>query len=166
MVKVWAQPHVEDFIRSLGTGEKVDIQTLGRFWQSPGQKLGEKLFVYDMNKAFAPIRCEGEEPLYFQLDRPGTELLIDNVVGKRIMLGDEDDGYRGPSKPQECVNLSFLRLCGISNGGVTFIIRGVYTREEITALGEKFERATKKFYREFLKPFKLIITVSTMPING
>lgn len=168
-LKVWAHPRVEDFIRSLGTGERLDVQTLGRHWFPVGKDQGQKILVYDMTQFLGTINYNDQ--FSFRLDRPGLPL-IDH-------LGDEDE--RQPFDPdrdepvrrrpafkmqKECLNLGFLRLAGISEGsGVSFSIHGVYTREGVDKLASRIEQATNRFYREFLKPYKLIVTVSTQPVS-
>lgn len=160
-LNVWAHPKVEDFIRSLGTGEHVDIQTLGRHWSSKDK---EKLYVYNLS----PDKSSGSAiaKMPFVLNCPGRSLLDaenggeerDGAVGGLQLLSDRIYPYQ--------INISFLRLVGISEGsGVAFTVKGVVSRSGITQLSESIEKATKLFYQEFLKPIRMIVTVSTMPIQ-
>ena len=158
LVNVWAQAQVEDFIRSLGSGELIDVQTIGRHWNRPMkrdensgklQPDDRRLYVYDMTQKLGAL--VGADGVYYNLSHPGSPLI----------------GGDGKNDYNETLNLSFLRLVGISEaGGVSFVIRGVYSRENITKLASQIERTTNRFYREFLRPFKLIVTVSTMPVEG
>jgi hypothetical protein len=149
-VTIWAQPQVEDFLRSLGTGSVIDVQTLGRYWAPAGREL----FVYSLSKELGGLDVNGKFSYY--LDHPGTA--ISSIP---------EEGYSLTRGGGGALNLSFLRLVGISeSGGVSFTVKGVYTRSMITQLGSQIEQATQKFYREFLKPYKLVISVSTMPIEG
>lgn len=175
LVKVWALPKVEDFVRSLGTGETLDVQTIGRHWQPAGKDKAARLMVYELSSPISPINVD-EGGFAFRLDHPGypltesssgginpengemeTEVYIDPITGraKRRML----------TSSKEMLNLGFLRFAGISGeSGVSFVVRGVYTREGINSLASKIEQACVKFYKEFLKPYRMIVTVSTMPI--
>lgn len=171
-VKVWALPRVEEFIRSLGSGEHLDIQTIGRHWASPAslgekKKAGEKkLFVYQMEHNPGIISINDD--FGFRLDRPGSPLVEEPMqAGRRPGLYDDDApvAARAARLPNEVLNISFLRFVGISEAnGVSFFERGVYTISGIDKLAERIEQATNRFYKEFLKPYSVVVTVSTMPI--
>lgn len=170
MLNVWAQPHVEDFIRSLGTGEQLDVQTLGRHWMAPGKDPDKKVLVYQMEHDLGQLNMNNL--FSFRLDRPGYPLVEDSGAGEPAPLHYEDEDRLRPRRPAmrfgpECLNLSFLRLVGISEvGGVSFCVKGVYQREGIDKLAERIEQASTRFYREFLKPYKVIVTTSVMAIPG
>ncbi len=166
MINVWAQPKVEDFIRLLGNGEKIDVQTIGRFW-TPSRKDKEKqIMVYDY-----ALELPRNDIINFRLDRPGLPIL-DIGDDPPIVYPERDREGRLFAIPKGVktnhpgtLNLSFLRCVGISEpGGVTFKIKGVYERSSVDRLGIKIENALKVFYREFIKPYRLIVTVSTMAI--
>lgn len=172
-VGVRALPHVEDFLRSLGSGELIDVQTLGRHWCLPkvAEANGKKLLVYELSNLIGLTSVE-EHGFSFRLNNPGTPLVeaapsLSGEPGRAVARDAEEGAYRPRLKGagNEVLNMSFLRLAGISSSeGVNFTIKGVYTREGITRLAERIEQAGKRFYREFLKPYKVVITVSTMPI--
>jgi hypothetical protein len=167
-VKVWAQPKVEDFVRSLGTGEHLDVNTIGRHW-SPMKKKEppETLLVYEMSRPIGTIHVQ-EHGFSFSLDQPGWPLVLEHKTD--LPSPYEDSGlprrYAVPKKSHsELLNLAFLRLVGISSADVVrFVVNGVYTREGIDNLAMRIEQAGSRFYREFLKPYRVIVTVSTMPI--
>lgn len=148
IVTIWARTEVEDFMRSLGSGEMLDVQVLERYWQPAGtEKQSKKLYVYDLAQDLGPLASgDGLSP---RLDLPGQPLM------------GEKEKYN-----THTLNISFLRLVGISEpGGVSFAVSGVYSREAIDRLGELIKRATQHFYREFLKPYKLVVGVYTMPMS-
>ena len=160
LVNVWALPRVEDFVRSLGSGELIDVQTIGRHWSRPHIRSDSgvltpnpnKLMVYDMSVNLGPL--SSSDGTGYIIHRPGYPL---NVAA--------EDGGRISMKGDEVINLSFLRLAGISEpGGIAFVIRGPNSLENASRLARQIESATGRFYREFMKPFKLVVTVSTMPI--
>lgn len=171
-VNVWTHPRVEDFVRSLGSGEHIDIQTIGRYWSRPnirdekGKMIPDerRLMVYFLEQSLGTLSVDTE--FSYCLDKPGYPL----VNGSDSPPGEGDPaprGYKSLGSGRETLNISFLRLVGVSDGpGVSFTVRGVYSREAINRLGERIKQATNRFYREFLKPYKLIVTVSTMPIPG
>lgn len=178
-VHVWAEGRVEDFVRSLGTGEKVDIQTLGRHWNAPvkrqdnGKKVepsDAKMLVYQMEQNPGIIQMENN--LSFRLDRPGQPLLEDAPPAYQPYPDEDENGRRRPARVGSndrpvIMNLSFLRLCGVSDmDGVAFTIKGVWERGSIDALADKIDRTCNRFYREFLKPYRVIVTCSTQPIVG
>jgi hypothetical protein len=178
-VRINALPKVEEFIRSLGDGSEVAVETIGRHWWSipfPRDPNSAKVLgasVYQMTNNPGLIHLENEG-FSFRLDKPGwplTETPRDGALryrGEAFAPGDEP--YDGPARipdlgPKETLNLSFLRLVGISRSeGVTFGVRGVFTPEQVDRLALQIEAATKKFYQTFLKPYKLVITVMTQAI--
>ena len=154
LVNIWARPEVEDFMRSLGTGEQQDVQTLGRYWTPHGiNKQERKLYVYELSQSLGPLTV-GEQ-LTYRFDLPGQPLTAKS----------ENDRPFGGSDGREVLNMSFLRCVGISDpNGVSFSVAGVFERKSIDRLGKYIELATQRFYREFLKPYKLIVGVYTMPV--
>lgn len=59
-----------------------------------------------------------------------------------------------------CLNLSFLRLVGISQpGGVTFHIGGIFGEDVLDTLERAIGLATKEVYSQFMKPIKLTIAL-------
>ena len=154
LVNIWARPEVEDFMRLLGTGEQQDVQTLGRYWTPHGiNKQERKLYVYELSQLMGPLTVG--DLLTYRLDLPGQPLTIRT----------ENDRPFGGGGGEEVLNMSFLRCVGISGpNGVSFSVAGVFERKSIDRLGKYIELATQKFYRELLKPYKLIVGVYTMPV--
>lgn len=61
----------------------------------------------------------------------------------------------------ECVNMSFLRLVGISSPeGITFEVKGAFTRKYVQNLGQMIMQAGKALYQDFLKPVDVTISVN------
>lgn len=149
--------YVEEFIASLGNGDKLDIRTLTRLWV-PMRK-GENLFLYDAEKLGTHI--EGKD---YVLGPAGTNLIVPGQsggLGGGLLDGSPGDliVYRNPNSK---VNLSFLRLVGSSSqGGTSFVIEGPFSKEYVEALQAKMAKALKEFYISYLKPINLAVVVST-----
>jgi hypothetical protein len=149
--------HVEEFVAALGSGDSHDVQTIGRHWK-PLPK-GTDLRVYDLDTSRTSWPMTVDQTT-FRLDRPGQPLL--DSIARPL----DDGSGRMSKKLQTVVNLSFLRLKGISEpAGVTFGVNGVYTNDELDDLAKHIEDALGKFYRTFLKPYRVVISVSTMKLS-
>lgn len=62
----------------------------------------------------------------------------------------------------EVVNLSFLRLRGISEeNGVTFYLKGAYSWPYVQKLAQRIVQAGRQFYMDYLKPGDITVTIST-----
>lgn len=137
-------PEVEDFFRGLGNGHEEEVAIHGRYWI--GTRGETPLTIYNQVVAIPP----GHDKPYYRVDRPGQPLLE---------FGPDGSGLQG------AINLSFLRLKGISTGaGVSFTVSGVYSRDLILDMKDKMERATLNFYKQFLKPLNFAVFVSTQEV--
>ena len=58
------------------------------------------------------------------------------------------------------VNLSFLRLIGAGDAGVSFICESVVGRSELERISQKLTRASEQFYAEYIQPVHIGIFVS------
>lgn len=150
LVTVWIHPRIEEFIRSLGNSEVLDVKSMGRYWV-PIENTKE-LSVYYMSTSLGMQSADGG---YFTLDRPGQPL-----------IQSEEGGMIGHKGPPSVINLSILRLVGASEGaGVTFGVRGVYTLDALRRMRDQLMDASRQFYVTYLKPVDLSIVVSTQEIN-
>lgn len=133
-ITIWAVPEVEEFMRRVGNGETVAVSSIGRHWVSP---TGEALYAYAMPLLSELLHTDEGAPI--TLDRLGCPLL-ENITGGKY----------------ETINLSFLRLRGISDGqGVTFGVRGVYSLGHLRKLLDRINGATRKFYVDYMRPMDL-----------
>ena len=125
---------VEEFMRGLGTGRKVDVDTVGRYWRAvPAEAT---LQAYDLTQSIG----REDEGSKFRLDHLGHPLI-------------EDNGS---------VNLSFLRLVGISDGaGISFGIKGVYSLSHLRNIQNQLGRCAREFYVSYMQPCDLTVSVST-----
>lgn len=137
-------PRVEEFIQSLGNGSVVDVGTVGRYWTP----IIGKLEAYNI------------QPIPNQQSEDGSVITFD-MLGKPLISVDAEGRERYP-----VINLSFLRLKGISEGaGVSFGIKGVYSLDELRKMKDKIVAAQRRFYVEYLRPVDLLVTVSTQEVQ-
>lgn len=135
-----AHPRIEDFFRAQ-SNDSSPVGNYGRHWISK-----EPLRVH------SPIM-----PLdYIRLD-DGNYVTADRV-GQPIMEGRE--------RPNDTINLSFLRLVGISEGsGIRFGLKGVYSLDALKKLKEQLQQAERRFYLEFMRPIDMTITMSGQEVH-
>lgn len=144
-VSAKVHPAVEDFLRSWGDGTPQDVNLHGRSW-FPLKPSSPPLQVWKL------VLDPGPQPLdrscSYRIARAGHPL-IESIEGCN-----------------DTVNLSFLRLCGISEGaGVSFGVKGVYTEAAIRELGDKLVNATKVFYVSYMRPVDLRVRISTEEVK-
>lgn len=144
-LSVKTHPGIETFFRSLSTGEFSDVTGIGRHWIPIG---GVPLRIHNLVEQVPTISIEAGRRIRF--DRPGQQLLAPSGA-------TSPDGV-----PLQDVNLSFLRLIGISEGaGVTFTVRGVYSEQAVNQMRDTLAEAAKKFYQTFMKPINLTVSIVT-----
>ena len=139
-VSVKTHRNVEEFAKAMGTGEASDIVLIGRYWQPVGT---QPLMVYD-SSFIAPEALKTDEGRAFRFDRVGQPLIA-------------DDGT---------VNISFLRLVGVSEGaGVTFRVAGIFSVDSLRFTRDMISSACKKFYIHYMRPVDLTVQISTQEIQ-
>lgn len=151
-VNIKVHPGIEEFARNLGTGDTQDVRTLGRYWTPTKQPASENgLTVYNMGSN--PGTVTGANGIMFNLDRPGNPL----VSNSGVPIPNNRNSQEYP-----LINLSFLRLQGISDGaGVNFHVRGVYTSDAVKLLAAQVKDALQAFYVTYLKPIDMDVLVMT-----
>lgn len=141
-----AHPMVEAFIQGLGTGETVDVKASGPYWRSVGLDKDKPLLIHRLAEPIPNIALSNGDVV--TICRPGQPLLCNTEPGH--------------SPNTSAVNLSFLRLVGISEGaGVAFSVRGVHTLEALNHIHKLIGEGYRTFYKEYLKPVKLDVVCST-----
>lgn len=135
-----AHPRVEEFMKNLSGGDLVQVGTVNRYWV-PTKTSGVPLNAYGLN---TKIDTFGAQDMDFTIDRLGAPLL------------EAIPDYR-----KERINLSFLRLVGISEGaGVSFNIKGVYSKELVTKMLDGIGIGLRKFYIDFIRPMNVNVQIS------
>lgn len=123
LLKVKAAPQIEAFMRSLGGGDSFNTILGGRYWEPIGTT---PLRVYNAIHNLPPSTI-------YTLTQHGRPLI--------------------PDLKTDQVNLSFLRLVGISEPeGISFVVKGVYSKDLIYRIYTKVTEATTELYKQFLKP--------------
>lgn len=150
-VSVKVHPLVEEFMRSLGSGEVHNVKLFGRHWAPVGA--AEELNVYHLQTN--PGRLVSDDGTVFRIDKPGQPF---------TMGPESNDGSLTAGLPN--LNLSFLRLVGASDGaGVTFSVKGVYEIDGVRRLRDQIAAASRRFYVAYLKPVDMSVMVSTQELS-
>lgn len=141
-VTVKAVAEVEDFFRSLGTGEVENVEIHGRHWYAPDPE--KPLKVYNMLQ---------------QLNSPHYYVA---AVGEALKPPTPINRPYQQNQPQQGVNLSFLRLQGISGvDGVSFGWTMPISPAEANQFSEQITSAADKFVRDHIVPFYIQTAIVT-----
>lgn len=142
-VHVKAHPSIEELLKSWGAGVSSPIIDFGgRNWIFEGPSPE----VWDLDERYARDQSYGDG--YFTLGLPGHDLY------------QERDGLaRGPSV-QPLVNISFLRIVGISHG-TEFELAGVHSMSYLLEVQQKIQKAVKRVYQDYLLPIDLTVQLNT-----
>lgn len=148
-ISVHAHPKVEEFMKSLGSGEELDVRTLGRNWTSVSKDI--PLLVYHIDNSMVQTSFPK-----FCLNRAGQDL---QIMTSKARPRNLDDSPSPPPTPAEFItNLSFLRLKGISSEtGVSFRYAQVLTPEGMIKLRDAITEAEDAFHKTFLKGITLSV---------
>lgn len=146
-VCVYSIPAIEEFMRSASGGEVVAVNTLGRYWQPT--KEGNPLTAYVI-----PV-------MRLATDFSGNGVSLDRLGQPLIEPSQQVPG-------REQVNLSIMRLVGISEGsGIAFKMRGVYSLDELRKMRDRVIQAARNFYIEYLQPVDVSgVLISSTELKG
>lgn len=149
-ISVKTVPGVEEFMRRLGGGETVEVNAFGRYW------LPEWALSIPPLPTGPPLMAYSVVPLEIMRTDDGPTITIDRLGQPFLHTVDRT----------EFINLSFLRLVGISEGaGVTFGMKGVYSLDGLRKLKDKLAVAERKFYLEYLRPIDLNVFINTTEVQ-
>lgn len=156
---VRAHPRLEQLMASVCDGQApVEVRLVGREWVFGAD---QKATAYNLvGNEFAGVKSAAGTAYQYRLDKLGAPLLTSNDDAERRVLG---------ANSQKVINLSFLRLVGISEGvGVSFEIKGVRTKEGIRELSEAIGQASRSFYEQYVRDLRMVATLSVMqsPAQG
>lgn len=155
-------PAVEELLRGWSTGEKHPVAKWGRQWEVEGETT--KLEAWDLATNPGVLPLDGSIK-GFCLDRVGNTIIETRTWGKE----------NGGASSGDVLNMSFLRCVGISEGGVDFFLKGVYSPQLITDIAGAIKQANRTIYINFMRPidFRISLTVdergpitSTQPWAG
>lgn len=152
-LRVKAHAAVELFMRGLAPPDSppVEVSLADRYWVP--QKAAQPLLAYRLGAPMPAIINPMTGSPLFNLDRLSRPIL-------------DDIDSEGRSRGDVPVNLSFLRLIGISEGpGVVFNVRGVYSLDALRAMQDKISYAQQQFYINYIRPVNLSVIVSTQEVQ-
>jgi hypothetical protein len=133
---VRALSEIEDFFRSQAN-ESIDVHEFGHGWVKKDQDLKVWLTANDPGEVLAP----------------GFVYTITPVAASLVSTN---------RKGQKVVNLSLLRLVGISEpAGVTFKLSGAYTLPLLQEMSQNIVQAARQFYVDFFKPIYIEVGIVT-----
>ena len=137
-----AAPHVEEAIKAMGAGDTTELRVFGRNWTLPPDK---ELYLHNIHNQYAGNLVAHDGTLY-SIGYPGHPLLLKDPTSMTS---------------KEVLNLAALRFVGVSEGaGVRIGIKGVYTREQLNTICERFKISARHFYQTYMKPVHLSITLT------
>ena len=154
-VQVKARPALEEFMRELSKGNTIEAEAYSDMWYTPDGG-DNKLKVYRIEDGMLQLQSHT-----YTLSGVAMPLLTNG----RQLARDEDDApqvaRRGaPIQQDELVNLSFLRLVGISSEeGVRLGIQGAYSSAYLNKIRRNLMPALTEFLRDYVVPTKIHLHV-------
>jgi len=129
---------VEEFMNVAGNGEVSPIEHYGRKWTRQGSDA--ILQVYDI-----PASMNGTQ-------------MINTKAGYRIDIPGREVVYNDDRSGLKVVNMSFLRLVGVSGPeGVSFNVAGVHSEEDAIWIATQIREASRVIYNQYMKPLAIRI---------
>lgn len=137
ILTIQMEPDVEEFMKSLGSGKPLLIDSiLGSPGMWKNKQKGEPLLVYDYAKKTNNFNLKS--------------------VGTALQTPGQKDGNGGYTK--ESLNISFMRLVGISQpGGVSIIVQEPFGFDDVLTLGNRLKAEVYNFLREYVAPIRITI---------
>lgn len=134
LVIVQTHPLVEDFFEQLGNSRKQSFEEIGRFntWEPVNDQQ-----ILSVWRAETPIR-----------DLPGQTFTINNPGGN--IVGEDGN-----------INLSFLRICGITEGVQFVSSKEVYPFFYRRELKVRIGNAVRDFVREYIKSARVTLIMTS-----
>ena len=145
---VWVHPSVEALMQQMhGELELINPTTFGRMWKAIGT---EPLQAYWIDQTVFNGPLVTNNGLMYRLDKLGCAInLTDTTTGK------------------SCINLSFIRLKGISEGqGVSFYVNNVMSTDAAREAANNIKLAMASFFISYMKNITFAITISSQELIG
>lgn len=138
-VSVKTHPSIEEFFKTQ-SNELVSVKELASQWSEVDKS---PLNVWHITNDPGVVRSGS---IAYFINRPGSSL-----IGKLDTPGQE-----------EPINLSFLRLKGVSDvQGVQFEVKGAFSLAYLQKLAQKIVLSSRQFYVDYLKPIDITVSVNT-----
>lgn len=144
-LRVQANSEVEDFMRSLSNKRVISADAIAPDWVSQDLTASKALDTYIIER-----NLSGKD---YTMEAIGQQLLIGG--GKQVRLADGSIGLSGDK-----INISFLKLVGISNeGGVEFGVSGIFSAEYVNKVRTAINPAIAQFLKDYLVPVSYTFSV-------
>lgn len=130
---VKAEPRVEEFFKKWGGGVRLTPEH-GRLWRRPKNDTANPIHVWSYATRRSDYGDDGEQ---YTVDMAGKELVTEHGL----------------------VNLSFLRLVGVTEG-TTINFDMVLSKQELVRISQRLLRAADMFYQEWIQVVGMRIRVS------
>ena len=143
---IYGSAKLEKFMSDMNNNMPLtNTRVFGREWLFAAPATGDAYNV--SGEDFIGARYIGGGKHCYRLD----------TLGKPLFYYDDSIGMK-------VINLSFVRLVGISSGGVSFEIPSVRSKESIKEISTAIAQATRAFYEQYVQDVKQVITVSEMSV--
>jgi hypothetical protein len=142
IIRLQTRPDVEEFISGLVNGRRYQVDAVGEGWTNCNPEAAP-LEVYEFENGSVEQR----------------NYTLENVTGP-LLIPQNDGRLRIGGTPPELVNLSFLRVVGVSNpSGVVIGLPGAYSSEYVKRVRNTFPSAVKQFLQDYLVPITINLQV-------
>ncbi len=134
-VSVKILPEIEDFMKNLGGGRQVRVESYGRHW-IPRQK-GAILAAYDLDESI-----ESSRDMY-RMDLLGSPINADGYTNLSFLrLVGASEGI-----------------------GAGFYIKGVYSLDALRAMKQNISVSARQLFIDYIRPIDMIVKVSTQEVR-
>ena len=152
-LSVWAHPVIEKYFASMSSGVSA-VTEYGRNWVKRKNTPALEAYTFDRS---SPQQLA-------IMESPSGPVSLSSI-GEPLLFNEY--GEDRPGRGREVINLSFIRLVGISEAdGRSFDFRFVGTDEALQALAKKLRDAAKTFYLSYLKPVDVTVSVTIQKTIG
>ncbi len=146
---VWVRtvPQIEEFMKTVSNGKTDSLDAYGNEWYpiSP-----TAISVYQMTK-----KLTGDTWTIGTVGEPLVNITVPNNGRERGLTLEADGGPKATKK----VNLSFLRMVGISEG-VRFGVQGPFSKDFISQFGREIVQETKNLILQYIVPVRVNLRIT------
>jgi hypothetical protein len=144
LIRIKARRDVEEFMSSLAQGRRVPVDAVADMWQNCNPD-DSGLEFYEVDSPFENQR------LYSLEHVAGPPIISQNNDGRGLRIQQQQD---------DVVNLSFLRLAGISNdSGITVGLIGAYSNDYLKKMKLLLPKAITQFLQDYIIPVTINLQV-------
>lgn len=134
-ISVKILPEIEDFMKQLGGGRQVRVESYGRHW-IPRTK-GTLLQAYDLDEQIEPSRE------MYRMDLLGSPISVDGYTNLSFLrLVGASEGI-----------------------GAGFFIKGVYSLDALRTMKTNISVTARQLFIDYIRPIDMIVKVSTQEVR-